>query len=162
MRGCRRFEPRQVLDPAAPVSIGAMVGPEAFTEVRYLAHHKQLRALERIPEISGEFYEHSAANPAVCCGLIALEGADTVVVALGSVNGTIQEAVDELRAGRHRDRLHQHLFVPPVSSGSGAQGARGGQACGGDREIPRRRFRRHARHRCADGAFRRGVSKFTP
>ena len=32
------YEPRQVLDPADPVSIGAMVGPEAFTEVRYLAH----------------------------------------------------------------------------------------------------------------------------
>src|SRR4051794_5857095 len=30
------FEPRQVLDPAEPMSIGAMVGPEAFTEVRYL------------------------------------------------------------------------------------------------------------------------------
>ena len=35
------YEPRQVLDPAEPVSIGAMVGPEAFTEVRYLAHAKQ-------------------------------------------------------------------------------------------------------------------------
>src|SRR3954447_6073659 len=32
------FEPRQVLDPDEPVSIGAMVGPEAFTEVRYLMH----------------------------------------------------------------------------------------------------------------------------
>jgi pyruvate ferredoxin oxidoreductase alpha subunit len=29
------FEPRQLLDPADPVSIGAMVGPEAFTEVRF-------------------------------------------------------------------------------------------------------------------------------
>ena len=37
------FEPRQVLDPAAPVSIGAMVGPEAFSEVCYLSHHKQMR-----------------------------------------------------------------------------------------------------------------------
>jgi pyruvate ferredoxin oxidoreductase alpha subunit len=35
------FEPRQVLDPAEPISMGAMVGPEAFLEVRYLAHHKQ-------------------------------------------------------------------------------------------------------------------------
>src|SRR5687767_2658953 len=51
------FIPRQVLDPAEPVSIGAMVGPEAFTEVRYLAHHKQLRALDRIPELSAEFFE---------------------------------------------------------------------------------------------------------
>ena len=30
------YEPRQVLDPDEPVTIGAMVGPEAFTEVRYL------------------------------------------------------------------------------------------------------------------------------
>src|SRR4030095_5810729 len=49
------FEPRQILDPAEPVSIGAMVGPEAFTEVRYLAHHKQLRALSLIPRLAAEF-----------------------------------------------------------------------------------------------------------
>ena len=51
------FEPRQVLDPADPVSIGAMVGPEAFTEVRYLAHAKQLQALGRIRELADEFAE---------------------------------------------------------------------------------------------------------
>src|SRR5512136_3346673 len=45
------FEPVQVLDCSDPVSIGAMVGPEAFMEVRYLAHAKQLSALQRIPEI---------------------------------------------------------------------------------------------------------------
>src|SRR5688572_22512952 len=49
------FRPRQLLDPAEPVSIGAMVGPEAFTEVRYLAHAKQLQALGAIPRIAGEF-----------------------------------------------------------------------------------------------------------
>src|SRR6187399_2588857 len=46
------YQPRQILDPREPVSIGAMVGPEAFTEVRYLAHHKQLRALELIPQVA--------------------------------------------------------------------------------------------------------------
>jgi pyruvate ferredoxin oxidoreductase alpha subunit len=39
------FVPRQLLDPAEPVTIGAMVGPEAFTEVRYLMHAKQMQAL---------------------------------------------------------------------------------------------------------------------
>jgi len=43
------FEPRQALDPAEPLSIGAMVGPEAFMEVRYLAHAKQQQALQLIP-----------------------------------------------------------------------------------------------------------------
>src|SRR5450756_567786 len=40
------FIPRQVLDTDEPVSIGAMVGPEAFMEVRYLAHAKQMQALD--------------------------------------------------------------------------------------------------------------------
>jgi hypothetical protein len=51
------YEPRQVLDTSEPVSIGAMVGPEAFMEVRYLAHAKQLMALERIPQIAAEFFD---------------------------------------------------------------------------------------------------------
>src|SRR5579872_444791 len=49
------YEPVQVLDPAHPVSIGAMVGPEAFAEVRYLGHHKHLQALQLIPTIALEF-----------------------------------------------------------------------------------------------------------
>ena len=49
------YEPRQVLDPDTPVSIGAMVGPEAFMEVRYLAHLRQMQALELIPQIAAEY-----------------------------------------------------------------------------------------------------------
>jgi pyruvate ferredoxin oxidoreductase alpha subunit len=93
-----RFEPRQVLDPAEPVSIGAMVGPEAFTEVRYLAHAKQMQALALIPAWASEF--HYAFGRAAG-GLVrpyALEDAETVVVALGSVLGTVKDAVDEMRA----------------------------------------------------------------
>ena len=45
------YEPVQVLDPRDPVSIGAMVGPEAFTEVRYLQHYKQTLALRAHPRI---------------------------------------------------------------------------------------------------------------
>ncbi len=58
------FEPRQVLDPSDPVTIGAMVGPEAFAEVRYLAHAKQLQALDLIPDVADEFDRPSAAPPA--------------------------------------------------------------------------------------------------
>src|ERR687887_2043654 len=49
------FEPRQVLDPDDPVTIGAMVGPEAFMEVRYLMHAKQMQALDAIPQIARDF-----------------------------------------------------------------------------------------------------------
>ncbi|MCC7112839.1 MAG: pyruvate ferredoxin oxidoreductase [Burkholderiales bacterium] len=91
------FEPRQVLDPAEPVTIGAMVGPEAFTEVRYLAHHKQMRALERIPALAAEFERRFGRASGGLIRPYRTEGAETIVVALGSVNGTIQEVVDEMR-----------------------------------------------------------------
>jgi pyruvate ferredoxin oxidoreductase alpha subunit len=92
------YEPRQVLDPADPVSIGAMVGPEAFTEVRYLAHDKQMRALELIPEVAAEFTEAFGRSSGGLVRPYRIEDADTIVVALGSVLGTIEDTVDELRA----------------------------------------------------------------
>jgi pyruvate ferredoxin oxidoreductase alpha subunit len=91
------FEPRQVLDPADPVSIGAMVGPEAFTEVRYLAHAKQMRALELIPGWAEEFRATFGRESGGLLHTYRTEDADTVVVALGSVLGTIKDTVDELR-----------------------------------------------------------------
>ncbi|HEV8096323.1 MAG TPA: transketolase C-terminal domain-containing protein [Burkholderiales bacterium] len=91
------FEPRQVLDPAEPVSIGAMVGPEAFTEVRYLAHAKQMRALELIPGWAEEFRRAFGRESGGLMHTYRCEDADTVVVALGSVLGTIKDTVDEMR-----------------------------------------------------------------
>ena len=91
------FEPRQVLDPSQPISIGAMVGPEAFTEVRYLAHYKQMQALSLIPELSMEFALKFGREAGGLVRTYRAEGAETLVVALGSVNGTIKDVVDELR-----------------------------------------------------------------
>ena len=91
------FEPVQVLDPADPYSIGAMVGPEAFTEVRYLAHQKQLEALTVIPEIAAEFKETFGRSSGGLLHSYRSEGAETIVVALGSINGTIKEVVDDMR-----------------------------------------------------------------
>ena len=97
------YEPRQVLDPADPVSIGAMVGPEAFTEVRYLAHARQMQALELIPEVARDFEDvfGRASGGVVRPYRIDEDGerAHTVVVALGSVLGTIKDVVDERRHG---------------------------------------------------------------
>ena len=91
------FEPRQVLDPEDPKTIGAMVGPEAFTEVRYLAHHKQMEALDLIPEVAEEFKQIFGRDSGGLISSYRTEDAETVVVTLGSVIGTMQEVIDELR-----------------------------------------------------------------
>jgi pyruvate ferredoxin oxidoreductase alpha subunit len=94
-----RYEPRQVLDPAEPVSIGAMVGPEAFMEVRYLAHAKQTMALELIPQVAEEFAQRFGRTSGGLVRGYRCEDAETIVVALGSVLGTLKDTVDDLRAG---------------------------------------------------------------
>ncbi len=91
------YEPRQMLDPADPVTIGAMVGPEAFTEVKYLMHAKQMQALDSIPRIAGEFADAFDRPSGGLVRTYRTEDAETIVVALGSVLGTIEDVVDELR-----------------------------------------------------------------
>ncbi len=92
------FEPRQVLDPGEPITIGAMVGPEAFTEVKYLAYSRHLEALEAIPELSGELAGILGREQHGLLRAYRCEDAETIVVALGSVLGTIEDAVDDLRS----------------------------------------------------------------
>jgi len=91
------FEPRQVLDPGEPVTIGAMVGPEAFFEVRYLMHAKQMQALDLVPQIAVDFKEAFGRDSGGLIRSYRAEDAETVIVALGSVLGTIEDVVDELR-----------------------------------------------------------------
>lgn len=88
------FEPRIVLDPADPVSLGAMVGPEAFTEVKYLQHWKQMEALKLIPEIGKEFSEIFGRENGGLLHEYRTEDADTIVVCLGSITGTLRDAID--------------------------------------------------------------------
>jgi pyruvate ferredoxin oxidoreductase alpha subunit len=91
------FEPRQVLDPAEPVTIGAMVGPEAFTEVKYLMHAKQIQALDEIPRIAADFEEVFGRAAGGLVQPYRTDDAETIVVALGSVLGTIEDVVDTMR-----------------------------------------------------------------
>jgi pyruvate ferredoxin oxidoreductase alpha subunit len=91
------YEPRQVLDPDDPVSIGAMVGPEAFTEVRYLAFERMRRALDVIPAVEADFGAQFGRGSGGLVKLYRTDDADLIVVALGSVLGTVKDAIDELR-----------------------------------------------------------------
>ena len=92
------FEPRQVLDPDDPVTIGAMVGPRHSPRCATLFYAKQMEALDAIPAIAGARSPWSVRARLGRTGAAYRSGdAETVVVALGSVFGTIEEVVDELR-----------------------------------------------------------------
>ena len=125
------FEPRQRLDPDDPVTIGAMVGPEAFSEVKYLAHAKQMEALELIPRIGDLVSRYRT------------EDADTIVVALGL--GRRHDQGHGRRAARAggASRRARHQVLPALPLRSGPRSAAGRQARRGAGEVARRRHRRN-------------------
>jgi pyruvate ferredoxin oxidoreductase alpha subunit len=86
------------LDPEDPISIGAMVGPEAFTEVRYLEHLRQMAALQLIPRIAEEFKGVFGRDSGGLVSSYRADDASLLVVAMGSVVGTLCDLVDEMRA----------------------------------------------------------------
>jgi pyruvate ferredoxin oxidoreductase alpha subunit len=108
------YEPVQVLDPKEPISIGAMVGPDAFTEVRYLQHHKQNQALELIPQLAAEFRQRFGRQSGGLLRTYRADDAELLVVAMGSVNGTIKDVIDEMRASGARVGLVTLVTFRPL------------------------------------------------
>jgi pyruvate ferredoxin oxidoreductase alpha subunit len=92
------YAPRQVLDPAHPYSIGAMVGPEAFTEVKYLAQQHMTAAETALPVLAGQLGTVLGRDVPGLLAPYRMYGAETVVVVLGSAWGTLADTVDGLRS----------------------------------------------------------------
>ena len=147
------FEPRQILDPADPVSIGAMVGPEAFTEVRYLQHHKQLRALDAHSAARRGIHRQFGRNSGGLLRTYRTEDADTIVVSLGSVNGTCRKSSTRCATKAHAiGSVSICSFRPfPLAALREALPREARRRAG---EVPRRRPRRHRLGRRAQVAVR--------
>jgi pyruvate ferredoxin oxidoreductase alpha subunit len=92
------YKPLYKLDPENPISMGLLADPEYYTETRYALQETLEEALVLIPKITAEF---SRVFGRAYNGLIEeyrTKDAERVIVAMGSVCGTIKEVVDELRA----------------------------------------------------------------
>jgi pyruvate ferredoxin oxidoreductase alpha subunit len=91
------FRPGQWLDPDDPVTIGAMVGPGAFTEVKYLMADRQIRALDSVSAVAAEFREAFSRDSGGLVRPYRTDDAEVVLVAMGSTLGSATDVVDELR-----------------------------------------------------------------
>jgi pyruvate ferredoxin oxidoreductase alpha subunit len=95
------FKPCNVLDVKEPKTWGSYAEAEVLMEFKYAVHHSMQAGKTRIREILDELTEITGRN---CGGLIEsyrTDDADVVLVAMGSVVGTIKDAIDDLRsAGR--------------------------------------------------------------
>jgi pyruvate ferredoxin oxidoreductase alpha subunit len=91
------FRFSRTLDPQKPITLGALVTPDYFTEVRHAHHQAMLRAAEEIVAADRDWEQVSGRGYG---GLIRIEGAkraDTAILAIGSVTGTLREAMTEYK-----------------------------------------------------------------
>jgi pyruvate ferredoxin oxidoreductase alpha subunit len=85
------------LDVNNPLSLGVLVGPDYYMETRYALQKTLEDCLKIIPDISTEFSKTFGRKSGGLIEGYCLEDAEKVIVAMGSVVGTIKEAVDDLR-----------------------------------------------------------------
>lgn len=94
-------EPIYTLDPSNPTTMGAYARPEHWTETRYMVHKAQLKAKEKIGEAVREFADVFGREYGLeYDGMLETyrtDDADVILIALGSVCGTIRDVVDEYR-----------------------------------------------------------------
>lgn len=91
------YEPREFLTPKEPISIGSMVGPEAFTEVRFLQQRKMAKALDVIQEVTEEYRKLTGSTSGGLLECYNCENADLKLVIMGSTVGTAKDEIDRLK-----------------------------------------------------------------
>lgn len=92
------YTPTEFLDPNEPISMGAMVGPEAFTEVRLQQQRKMARAIGVIEEVTKEYRELTGRNSGGLLDCYNCEDADVKLIIMGATVGTAKDAIDKLKA----------------------------------------------------------------
>lgn len=87
------------LDPDEPISMGLLADPGCYMETRFAIQETFKQTLDIIPEISQKFKAVFGRDYKDCLvEEYRIKDAQKVIVAMGSVCGTIKEVVDELRA----------------------------------------------------------------
>jgi len=92
------YKPLYKLDTSDPMTLGCLATPEHYMETRVAiqkTHEKEV--LELIPKVAADFKKAFGREAGGLIEGYRLEDAKQVIVAMGSVVGTIKETVDDLR-----------------------------------------------------------------
>jgi pyruvate ferredoxin oxidoreductase alpha subunit len=91
------YSPEFVLDPKNPMSFGTFADPSTYTEFRYKQEKAMGAALKKIEDVALEFSEKYGRYYGGLIDGYVLEDAEIVIMAMGSVIGTIKDTIDMLR-----------------------------------------------------------------
>jgi pyruvate ferredoxin oxidoreductase alpha subunit len=92
------YHPNDILDPENPKTFGAFADPSTYTEFRYLQYEAQRKALPKIEAVAKEFAEVFDRNFGGLLDSYRADDAEVIFVTMGSVIGTIKDAIDQMRS----------------------------------------------------------------
>ena len=91
------YEPEYILDPKNPMSFGTFADPTTYTEFRYRQEEAMGVSLKKIEQIADEFNDIYGRYYGGLIDGYMLDDAEIVIMAMGSVIGTIKDTIDMLR-----------------------------------------------------------------
>jgi pyruvate ferredoxin oxidoreductase alpha subunit len=106
------YDPLYTLHPDKPLTMGAYAMPELYTEAKYAQEMAIIKSKEVITGVMDDFGKHFGRTykPVETYNI---EKADTVFIALGSINENIKTAIDMLKGeGKEAGLIHLRLFRP--------------------------------------------------
>jgi pyruvate ferredoxin oxidoreductase alpha subunit len=108
-----KYNPVEKLDAKDPISFGMYATPDYYTEFRYEMDEAQKRAKAVIAKAGKEFGTQFGRDYSSLVEGYQLDDAETAIVAMGSVCGTVKDAIDEMRAaGKKVGLLKIRVFRP--------------------------------------------------
>ncbi|WAC05607.1 MAG: pyruvate synthase subunit PorA [Methanoregula sp.] len=108
-----KFTPYQRLDAADPISFGMYATPDYYHEFRYEIDNAAKRAKDVIKKAGNEFKTLFGRDYSSLVESYRLDDAETAIVAMGSVCGTIKDSIDEMREeGKKVGLLRIRVFRP--------------------------------------------------
>lgn len=96
------FQPIHFLDVNNPKTWGSHTEADVLMEFKYAVHGAMQNGKERMKEIFSELANMTGRNYGGLIEAYRTEDAEIILVAIGSLAGTIKEAVDELRSNNER------------------------------------------------------------
>lgn len=91
------YKPAQYLTTKNPLTFGVLADPDWYMETRYRLEQALQDSIPVIEEVADEFKKKFGRYSGGLVEKYRLEDAETAVVSMGSVVGTIKDVVDELR-----------------------------------------------------------------
>lgn len=107
------YSPVQRLDSEDPMSFGLFASPDYYTEFRYQIDKALKDATKKISLAGKEFGEMFGRDYSEMVEAYRMDDADCALVAMGSICGTVKDAIDEMRKdGKKVGLLKLRTFRP--------------------------------------------------